>query len=252
MRSWIAITVVLVSVLSAAAQVQTAEDGALAATANVSLHSAYVRRGQQINDEPVFQPGMTVTKGGFSVDLVHNINLSARDEFDDNLESTETDIKLAYGHSFEHLDLSGGLIQYQFSSRKYGPTTREVFLSAELPYIPTPKAAVYYDFDAAEGFYATVGVDHNMDVFETVNLDFSFSLGYGGSGYNTLYYGVDKNAFDDSTFKVSATIELNDSLSLVPYVQYSWFWDSEIKDEAKAAYKDSEVLAVGATLSCAF
>ena len=79
----------------------SAEEDALSALGDVAIHSAYVRRGRQLNDEPVLQPALTVTKGGFSVKALHNLNLTAKDEADDPLASTETDITLSYAVSLE-------------------------------------------------------------------------------------------------------------------------------------------------------
>ena len=154
--------------------------------------------------------------------------------------------------SLEKVNLAAGFIEYQFNGRKYGPSTREFFVSAELPFSLKPKATLYYDFDAVKGFCATVGVDYNRPVRETVNLDFSFSVGYADSSYNSGYYYLDKNALNDGTIGVSATIVMNESWSVAPYLQYSWFWDSEVADNAKDNYGDSEVLAVGAKLTYAF
>ena len=50
---------------------------ALDGRVDLSVQSAYIWRGMVLNDEPVFQPSVTVWSGGFSASVWGNVNMTA-------------------------------------------------------------------------------------------------------------------------------------------------------------------------------
>jgi len=228
-------------------------------TIDVPVLSAYVWRGQVINNEFVTQPSLTVTKGGFSVNVVNNVNfthaLTAKAP-----ELTETDLTLAYTTKIRSLATTFGWIEYQFSNQtvldaggnvKALPGTRELFLNAGLPDLPgTPAVALYHDFDEIKGTYfvASSGYSHAFEK-EGVTAAISGAVGYGTAGYNKGYFGVNSAAFNDLTLTASAAIKAADNLTLTPAVQYVSLLNRDIRNAAKSVFKDNHQAVYSLKLS---
>lgn len=218
-------------------------------TIDVPVLSAYVWRGQVLNNEFVSQPSLTVTKGGFSVNVVNNVNFTHASTAKAP-EFTETDLTLSYTTKIQSLATTIGWIEYQFSNQtvtdasgnvKAVPGTRELFLTAGLPDLPgTPTIALYRDIDEIKGSYfvASSGYSHAFEK-EGVTAAISGSVGYGSESYNRGYFGVNHAAFNDLTLTASAVIKAADNLTVTPVVQYATLLNSDIKNAAKSVFKDN-------------
>ena len=235
-----------------------AEDVMVGASADVSVLSAYVWRGQVLNDEAVIQPAATVTKGGFALNIWGNLNLTDA-ATGDSVEFSEVDLTVSYSRAVGPVSLGGGLIEYLFPNqtlKKAGgavvgyPGTREVYLSAILPGLPVvPALAVYWDFGEADSFYGLASLAYGAKLSETLNMNLSASIGYGADGYNAFYFGVDDNAFNDANFDASLTWTPCSCLSVTPAYQYTMLADSDIEDAAAGLYKgkDQSIVSLKAT-----
>jgi hypothetical protein len=248
-RVVLAVWAVVVATGGAGAPRVAAEEISVGASADVSAVSAYVWRGQVLNDEAVMQPSATITKGGFSLNTWGNLNLTDS-ATGDSAEFSEVDLTVSYSRSVGPATLSGGLIEYLFpnqtlvnadgTSEGY-PGTREVYLAAALPALPVvPSLALYYDFEEADSFYALASLGYGAKLAETLNLGLYTSLGYGASDYNAFYFGVDDDALNDANFGVSLTWSPCDRLSLTPGYQYTLLVDSDIEDAAAELYRDKD------------
>lgn len=226
-----------------------ADEPALGSTLEVNALSAYVWRGQVLNDEAVLQPALTVTKGGFLVSTWGNYNLTDAATGDSG-EYSEIDLTVAYTRSFGPLSLGLGSIEYLFphqtlvASDGTGsayPGTREVYLSAGCACGPvSPALTVYYDYDEAESFYGLFSLSYGASLCESLKLGVSGSVGYGAADYNEFYFGVSNDAFNDANVGASLTWSPCKCLSIVPAYQYTALLDSDIKDGAAALYKDTD------------
>jgi hypothetical protein len=226
-----------------------ADDITVGATADVSALSAYVWRGQVLNDEAVIQPAATITKGGFAVNTWGNYNLTDEATGDSGVFS-EVDLTVSYSRTVGPVGLGGGVIEYLFPNQTLVtadgtgvgyPGTREAYLSANLPgLLIVPSLAVYYDFDEADSFYGLASLGYSTKLGETVNMGLSASLGYGASDYNAFYFGVDDSALNDANFGTSLTWSPCSCLSLTPAYQYTMLVDSDIEDAAAGLYKDKD------------
>ena len=72
----VAMIVAATPVASIAAEATTDEASTLSASIDLPILSAYVWRGQVLNDEGVVQPSATISKGGFSLNYWQNFALT--------------------------------------------------------------------------------------------------------------------------------------------------------------------------------
>jgi hypothetical protein len=235
---------------------------AVGATLDMPVLSAYAWRGQILNDASVVQPGMTMTKGGFSFNTWGNYNLM------DNLgpacetEFSEVDLTAAYAFSMGPVNGGLGYIEYLFPHSTLMtdgmgtayPGTREIYASASLASLLNPTLTVYRDIDEINGFYASLGVSQEMalPVADGMAAGVSASVGFGDSNYNTGYFGVDDVALNDANIGGYLKIPACGGLTVVPAVQYTMLIDGHIEEGAKAIYFDENQCVGSVKLSYVF
>jgi uncharacterized protein (TIGR02001 family) len=96
-----------------------AEDAEISAEIGMDYASKYVWRGQPVNDEPVLQPSVTLSAGGFSLNVWGSVDLT---NFGDESgaysgrESVfqEVDYTLSYGMDLDSVSVEAGYIYYDF------------------------------------------------------------------------------------------------------------------------------------------
>lgn len=235
------------------------------ANASLSLLSGYMWRGQLASDEAVLQPSLTAKDAnGFSfnawanMDLTDNNSLTVYDatgagtKKDAENEFWEYDLTLAYALPLKGpVTASLGVIQYTFPV--LGASTREVYGTVGLNTLLTPTLSVYYDFDAADGFYGNFGVSHSFTLCDPLTLGLSASVGYATSDYNSFYFGVDDSALNDVNVGATLGYAVSKALTLSASVTYTTLPDGDISDGALAiGYDDDSAIIYGATASYNF
>jgi hypothetical protein len=218
--------------------------------ADLPVLSAYVWRGQVLNDETVVQPALNIESGGFGLNVWGNYNTT--DNVGDR-DFNEIDLTVSYGLQLGPVELGGGVIEYLFPNTDY-ESTREVYLSASLPDAPVvPCLSVYRDVEEADGFYATLGLSKEYAFNEEkTTLGLSASLGGGDQDYNDFYFGVKDDALNDVTVGASLAHAFTDAVTLTPGVLYSSLVDSDIRDGARELYGKSDELVGSLTLTVTF
>jgi hypothetical protein len=202
--------------------------------------SKYIWRGQNIVNDWVAQPSVSLGYKGFTASIWSNFCLTnkidARDEF------TEFDYSLDYTAAIPGQDLlsfSVGTIYYRFPNQPFDPTL-EVYggLSASLPLSPAVK--VFYDVgnsldqDKIEGNYIQFSIGHSIEKIQKwteecyCDLQLGASVGYATAGYDKGYFGVDSAAFNDLTLSAGLPITLG-NWTIKPQVGYSTMLDSDIR-----------------------
>jgi hypothetical protein len=233
----------------AVAEEAKVEAPAVAANTDLPVLSAYVWRGQVLNDEAVFQPALNLTKGGLGLNVWGNFNLT--DSVTEDPDFSEIDLTLSYGGKAGVVGYGVGLIEYLFPNSTLAtdeggvgyPGTRELYASLSLPELPViPALSVYRDIDEADGTYAAVSVAYSQSLVAKLTLGLSASLGMADADYNSFYFGVDESALNDANVGATLSYALLDTLTVVPGVQYTWLPDSDIEDGAAGLYKDKEAL----------
>jgi hypothetical protein len=251
-----AVVVVVCSLMTVCMPVFALGDFAFNLTSD--FYSKYVWRGQLLNDDPVFQPGLGVTYKGFTFSAWGNMGLTNYNKISDDVdydagEFTEWDYTLCYSGKFNpegKLGYTAGFIKYQFPSSEldtsefYWGLTYDTFLS--------PSITLYHDIDAAPGaIYANFGISHTIkDILKvsektSANLVLSANLGWGNSNYNQCYWGNDddskavtKSAFNDLALKAALPFTLVNGWSVTPSISYIMLVDSRIRDADTYATSD--------------
>jgi len=249
-----------------------AEEAKVTGELDLPVLSSYVWRGQVLNDEPVLQPSLTVSKYGFSLNTWANYNLGggyynsyAKDNQND---FSEVDLTASYattvGPTNFPVSVGGGFIQYVFPNQtlplgtnglgKAYPGTHEVYASVGLPSLPlAPTLQVNYDFDAADGFYANLAISQSFEIVkDKASLVASASLGAGSAEYNSYYFGASKTALNDGIIGLALPVTLPAGWTLKPAVQYVCLPDSTIRADADALYGHKDRFVGSVTLSYGF
>ncbi len=208
----------------------------------------YIWRGQNLTDEPVFQPGITIGYGGFSGGVWGNMDMTG-----ENGESGEfTELDYFGGYSFEITEVitaEVGAINYHFPS--VVPDTTELYWSIGLDMTLSPSVTVYHDIDSADGTYVNLGIGHTVELgSEMPGLELGAGLGWGSSSYNEFYWGVDDSALNDLALNASLPFRVG-SFTIAPSVNYVTLLDNDIKD-SDAFDKKSDYFYWGVSLSTSF
>jgi len=244
---------------AAAAVVEEAPDTGLSFGATLDLYSAYVWRGCVLNDEPVWQPGATVSYaagdyGTFSAGAWANFNATDRNSKTHFAGIDEIDYTLGYAVDVGPVSLGAGHIWYTFpsiSSSGYAGSTREVYVTAAYNNdIVTPFVKAYYDYEYAEGVYGNAGLTKSIDVTDQFSVGAEVSVGAGDSDYMNAYFGTDDDGLADFNAAVFCSYALTDNLSIGARVAWMSLIDSDARDNE--VYWDEDLLWGGINLAASF
>lgn len=231
----------------------------LSASITVPVYSAYVWRGIVVTDGTVIQPNATLSKNGFSLNTWSNYNLTDHYSDETKHEISEVDFTLSYGKAIGPVTISAAFAEYVYphqtvlDSNENGRAasgTREIQISAGIPdLLLSPTLTIVRDIDEIKGFYASLALSQNLPLTRDLALILGLSAGAGDNDYNTGYFGVSNSGLNDGNVSVSLPVKISDSVTLTPLIQYTWLWDSDIKDQATVIYGDDSSLWGGVTLN---
>jgi hypothetical protein len=228
----------------------------LSVAVSVPVLSAYVWRGIVVSDGPVAQPNATISKNGFSFNTWVNYNFTDAYSEETKEQISEVDLTASYSKAVGPVTLGAAYAEYLYPNQTIGgsaaPGTREVQASVALTSLPlTPTLTLVRDIDLIDGFYASLAFSKNFTLSDKIGLALGFSSGAGDKDYNKGYFGVEKAKLNDGNVSASLPIAITSSVTLTPLIQYTWLWDSEIRDQAATLYKDSSSVWGGVTLAFA-
>ena len=164
-------------------------------TLEVGLASAYVDRGQVINDNPVFQPQLTLSQYNFSLNLWANYDFGANK---DNVRNAVSEFDIAFAYSLpidiNQMAIDFGLINYNYPGNgdSSNPSTTELFLSSTFLSFQN----IFTSLLQCLLIYKNILIYFLLDVFapyelsEYVGLIYGFSAGYGNTSYNDEQWSV--------------------------------------------------------------
>jgi hypothetical protein len=248
----------LAGMVASAGEEQT-EPAAVEVDADVPVLSAYVWRGQVLNDEAVFQPALNLTKGGFGLNVWGNFNLT--DRVTDDADFSEIDLTISYGGKRGSVGWGVGLIEYLFPNSTLTtdaggagyPSTREAYASVSLPdLVVVPTLSVYRDIDEGNGTYASFGLGYDRALTDKLTLNVSAALGMADADYNAFYFGIEDAALNDANLGASVSYSVSKNLTITPSVQYTWLPDGDIKDAAGALYYGKDQVVGGLNINYVF
>ena len=216
----------------------------------------YIWRGQNLSDDPVFQPGLSIGYGNLTAVVWGNMDL--RNINGNSGDFSEMDYSLDYSSTFpgiEGVGYSVGFIYYDFPGTTTKDTT-EVYwgLNFDLPL--SPSITVYHDVDEAEGSYVSLAFGHSIEKIAElgpdipVGMEIGASLGWGSGSYNKYYWGTEQSKLQDLTFSVSFPMEIA-GWTLSPSLNYITLVSDDIRD-TDVYGTDSDFFFAGISLSKSF
>ena len=195
----------------------------------------YIWRGQNLSDDPVFQPGLSASYKGLTAAIWGNMDL--RNINGNSGDFSEVDYSLDYSSTFpgiEGVGYSVGVIYYDFPGTAVKDTTEAYWgLNFDLPL--SPSITVYHDVDEAEGSYVSLAIGHSIERIAElgpgipVGMEIGASLGWGSGSYNKYYWGTEQSKLQDLTFSVSFPMEIA-GWTLSPSLNYITLVSDDIRD----------------------
>ena len=237
---------------------EEAPDTGFSFSSTLDLYSAYVWRGCVVNDEPVWQPGATVSYdtgdyGVFSANVWANFDMTDQAGPTTAAGLSEIDYTASYAIDVGPMSLSAGHIWYTFpkaGGSDYYNSTREVYATAQYNNdIVNPFVKVYYDYALMEGFYGNVGLNKSVDVTDQLSVGSEVSLGAGDDDY-MAYFGTDDAGLMDFNAAVFAAYSLTENISVGARLAWMSLVDSDARDNE--TYFDEDLLWGGVNLSASF
>ncbi len=245
------------------------ESSPLSVSVSVDVLSDYMWRGTICNDNPVWQPSVSLTydAGDFgyvsanvwsSFDLTHKQGSATESRRSCGLQ--EIDYTLSYGVELFGLGFEVGHIWYTFPNNN-GHSDQEVYASVAYDNpILTPSAAVYWNYsDSADTdpsqFYYSFGVSHDFALTDSLTLTPSASLGFGGNAW-TKYVTDEAHGTEltDQTVGLALTYAVTDYLSLGAQVNYTWIPSHTLRhsgyDDDEEGERVSEYMGDGKNQIC--
>ena len=218
--------------------------------------SKYIWRGLNFDDDPVFQPGLSVSYKGLTAAIWGNVELTSING--NSGDFSELDCSVDYSGALPSLDgvnYSIGAGYYNFPGTKVKDTT-EVYAGLSLDLPLRPSVTFYHDVDEADGTYISLALEHSVERIAELGADMPVgiqlgtSLGWGSGSYNKYYWGTDQSKLNDLTLSVSFPMEIA-GWTVAPSLNYVTLLSDDIRD-TDAYGTDSDFFFVGISLSKRF
>jgi hypothetical protein len=216
----------------------------------------YVWRGQNLNDDPAFQPGLSASYKGLTAGVWGSLDTT--DIHDNSGKFTEIDYYAGYSGDVpgvEGLGFSVGAIYYDFPNTAYEATT-ELYWGLNLDIPLSPSVTFYHDIDEADGLYISAAISHTIDKIvefgpeAPVALELGASAGWANSSYNKYYWGVDESNANDLSLSAAFPFEIS-GWTIKPSLKYVMLISGDIKD-ADTYDTDNNIFYVGIGFAKAF
>ena len=243
---------------------EEAPNTGLSFATTLDVYSAYVWRGEVINDRPVWQPGATASYatgnyGTLSANVWGNFDMTDRNDHKKFGGVSEFDYTASYAIDVGPVSLSAGHIWYTFPSvtdSAYGESTREIFVTAQYNNnIVNPFVKAYYDYALVKGTYVNLGLNKTIKLNDRVAVGSEVSLGVGDGNVMSGYYGTDEDAgLADFNAALFATFSITDHITVGPRLAWMSLLDKGARDASASAgvYDDTDILWGGVNLAASF
>jgi uncharacterized protein (TIGR02001 family) len=155
---------------------------------DLSAQSAYIWRGMVLNDEPVFQPSVTLSQGGFSASVWSSVDLT--DVSGHRLEPTEVDYWLAYTYQLEPVAFTLTAYGYSFPNSA-AASTQELWAGVTWSTLFKPTLTVVRDVNVADGTYLLLSGTQSLGVLEGPSSDglaLTVNIGHATRSYTRSYF----------------------------------------------------------------
>ncbi len=207
---------------------------------SADFYGKYIWRGQNLNDDPVFQPGLNATYGNLTAGIWGNLDTTNIN--DRSGDFSELDLSLDYSGDLpgiKGIGYSVGVIHYDFPGAAADgsrvPDTTELYwgLNFDLPL--SPAITVYHDLDEAEGSYVSLAASHNVEKIHNIGpntpvaMEICASLGWGSGSYNKYYWGTEQSKLNDLAFSVAFPFTIK-GWTVTPSLNYVTLVSDDIRD----------------------
>ncbi len=216
------------------------------ASADLSLMSNYVWRGQKLSESWVVQPSISFGYANFSANLWANYD-------GDTGELTETDYTLSYTYSFDRVSVEGGYIYYALDSVE---DTQELYVGATVDVLLQPSLTLYIDIEEENGGFLVASMGHTFSLPNDMSVDLGASAslnldnkimgaGEDGDEFTGLYNGE---------LSAALNIPVKEDITITPMLAYSF----PLSDDAEFAIGnasfdgDDNIFYGGVTASIGF
>ncbi len=222
-----------------AAELTEENDCPISIELSMDVLSDYVFRGYIFNDNPVWQPSVTLTYetedfGGVyanawsSFDLTRKRGYASAGRRACGLQ--ELDYQLAYFVNLFGLDFEAGHYWYTYPNGN-GSSEREIYASVsyENPFL-TPTFAAYWMYSGSAGTdrsaaYYNVSIAREFEIGDSLTLTPHADLGFGGNAWCQYVTGADRGfgtELTDQTIGLSADYAITEHLSVGAQINYTW------------------------------
>jgi hypothetical protein len=253
---WIMVVMALTIVTGSAAKAEEdANSPSLGVGFTLDYFTKYIWRGQNLNNESVFQPSIYLSKYGFTGTIWSTQDWTSVNG--EGGEFTEVDYSLEYTNTvpcFDGIDWLVGAINYDFRGSEIENTT-EIYGGLALSGLPlAPSVTLYRDIDEVKGTYYQFSLGHTIEKIGKwedkcyCDLALGASVGYGNSAYNKGNFDVSGKKFNDLTLSAALPICLGNGWIIKPSINYSTMLAGTIRD----ATDKSDNLWFGIGLSADF
>ena len=220
------------------AELTEKDDKAWSAEVSVDVLSDYVWRGMIANDNPVWQPAVTLAYdtgdwGALSANVWSTFDLTHKRGSSNNSRRAaglqEIDYTLSYAIEWAGVGLETGYIWYTYPNNN-GATDQDIFASVSYDNpIVTPALTVFWNYSDSCGndpsaLYCTFACSHTFELTEKFALTPSAGVGYGNHGWTDAGHEL-----TDQTVGLSATYALCDYVSLGAQINYTWVPSHELR-----------------------
>lgn len=235
---------------------EASAEGGIDFEVTADFFGKYIWRGQDLNDDPVFQPGLTANYGGLSAAIWGNLELTNING--NSGDFSEIDYSLDYSSAvpgMRGIGYSIGAIYYDFPGTKVKDTT-ELYWGLKFDLPLSPSITFYHDVDEAKGTYASFALGHSIENIVRlgpdipIGMEVGASLGWGSGSYNRYYWGTDQGKLQDLAFSVAFPMEIA-GWKVAPNLNYVTLVSDDIRD-TDVYGTDSDFFFAGISLSRRF
>jgi len=197
---------------------------------NVDLLTKYVWRAQNLTDDTVLQP--SVTLGGRNLKFALWANMDLTNVNGRAGVTTEIDYTATYAWSSDKWKYSLGVANYSFPTGAYLSMT-ELFASVSYDAPLTCTLTLNHEVESAHGYYAALSLNRSFDLSRRVCLSLAGTLGYSSTHTALSYFRFEKSGFSDALFSMQLPVKFSESLSVAPGIYYSTVLDGDMRTQQK-------------------
>ena len=237
--------------------------GSLTATVSVDVLSDALWRGMIWNDNPVWQPSVTLAYDAgdlgtlsanlwWSFDLTHRRGTLTHSRRAGGLQ--ELDYTVSYAGTLGPVCVEAGHIWYTFPYGN-GPTDHDLYATATFENeIATPSASVYWNYSDSSrndvsSVYFAFGLSRDFAVTKELTLTPRATLGFGDNAYTNSKGGAE---LTDQTLGVSASYAVTENLSVGAQLNYTWIPSHTLRKEGYMGEGKDQLLWGGVNVTLKF